>query len=77
MRRYAWARRCPRSTLRRRWVSRGPICDIEKGRRNVSLGRAATWAKLLGYSETQFIRLALEQMVAAAGLKVKITVEAA
>ncbi len=58
-------------------ISRAQLCDIEKGRRNVSVNRAAAWARMLGYSETQFIRLALEQMVADAGLKVKITVEAA
>jgi transcriptional regulator with XRE-family HTH domain len=58
-------------------ISRAQLCDIEKGRRHVSPGRAAAFARLLGYSETQFVRLALQQLVTEAGLKVKVSVEAA
>ena len=50
-------------------ISRSHLCDIEKGRKTVSLRRAAQFARVLGYSETQFARLALQEMVEEAGLK--------
>jgi antitoxin HigA-1 len=58
-------------------LSRSHLCDIEKGRKTVSLARAAKLAKTLGYSETQFVRLALQDMVDEAGLKLVVKVEAA
>lgn len=58
-------------------VSRGHLCDIEKGRRSVSPERAARWAKLLGESESVFVELALQAELDAAGLKYRVTVEAA
>jgi transcriptional regulator with XRE-family HTH domain len=50
-------------------MSRSHLCDIEKGRKSVSLTRAAQLAKTLGYSEKQFVRLALQELVDEAGLK--------
>jgi transcriptional regulator with XRE-family HTH domain len=50
-------------------VSRTNLSDIEHGRRGVSVERAARWAELLGYSQTQFVRLALQAQLDAAGLK--------
>ncbi len=41
-------------------ISRSHLCDIEKGRKNLSLRRAAQFARVLGYSERQFARLALQ-----------------
>jgi transcriptional regulator with XRE-family HTH domain len=58
-------------------VSKSHLCDIEKGRKVVSPGRAARFAKTLGYSEDQFVRLALQAQVEEAGLKLKVSVEAA
>jgi len=58
-------------------ISRTNLCDIEKGRRSVSLDRAAAWAKALGYADWQFVALALQDEVRAAGLKLKVTVRAA
>ena len=58
-------------------ISRQHLCDIEKGRRTVSLERAAKWARQLGYSETLFVRLALQDMVEQAGLNMKVSIEAA
>jgi transcriptional regulator with XRE-family HTH domain len=55
-------------------VSRAHLCDVEKGRRNVGPARAAQWAKILGYSEKQFIRLALQALVDAEGLDCKVSV---
>lgn len=58
-------------------VSRANLCDIEKGRRSVSIERASKWAKLLGYSERQFVKLALQGELDAAGVKLKVDVKAA
>lgn len=55
-------------------VSRAYLCDIEKGRRGVSVARAAAWARLLGRSESQFVRHALQAEVDNAGLKWKVAV---
>ncbi len=49
-------------------VSRSHLGDIEKGRKCVSPERAARWAELLGYSPGQFIRLAIQADLDAAGL---------
>jgi len=43
----------------------------------VSPERAATWAKILGYSDIQFVRLALQDQLDKAGVKMNVQVEAA
>lgn len=58
-------------------ISPSHLCDIEKGRKVVGPERAARFAKILGRSEEQFVRLALQEMVNEAGLKMKIQVIAA
>ena len=58
-------------------VSRGHLCDIEKGRRGVSVARASEWAKALGYHEWQFVSLALQADLDAAGIKLRVKLEAA
>jgi antitoxin HigA-1 len=58
-------------------VTRGHICDIEKGRRGVSPARAAKWAKVLGYPAALFVQLALQAQVDEAGLGYRIEVKAA
>jgi plasmid maintenance system antidote protein VapI len=58
-------------------VSRSHICDIEKGRKVVSPERAAKWGKILGYSDIQFVRLALQDQLDKAGVKMSVKVEAA
>jgi transcriptional regulator with XRE-family HTH domain len=55
-------------------VSRTNLHDIESGRRGVSVERAAQWAKLLGYMPEQFVQLALQALVDAAGLKLSVDV---
>ncbi len=57
---------------RRLGISKSHLCDIEKGRKAVSPERAARFASELGYSEEQFVRLALQQMVADAGLHFEV-----
>jgi len=45
-------------------ISRSHLNDIEKGRKPVSLQKAAEYAQVLGYSEQQFIRLAIQDLLA-------------
>ena len=65
------------SFARQLGVSRAYLCDVEKGRRAVSVERAASWARKLGYLEAQYVALALQAEVNAAGLKLRVSVEAA
>lgn len=58
-------------------VSRSHLCDIEHGRKSVSLLRALKFAKTLGYPEDQFVRLALQAMVEEAGLDMHVKIDAA
>jgi transcriptional regulator with XRE-family HTH domain len=58
-------------------VSRQNLCDIEKARKGVSPERAARWARLLGYPEAQWLRLALQAELDAAGLKYRVEIAAA
>lgn len=56
-------------------VSRAYLCDVEKGRRGVSVARAAEWASMLGESEPQFIRYALQAELNEAGLKWRVELQ--
>ena len=58
-------------------VSSSHLCDIEKGRKVVSPQRAARFARVLGRSPEQFVRLSLQELVDEAGLKMKVNVAAA
>ena len=59
-------------------ISISHLSDIENGRKVVSAERAARFAKILGYSEKQFVRLALQDTLNREGLKHMIVhVEAA
>jgi len=49
-------------------MSRSHICDIENNRRTVSFERAACFAKVLGYSERQFIATVIEDQLRDAGM---------
>lgn len=53
------------------------LCDIEKRRKAVSPERAAKFAKILGRSKEQFVRLALQDILDHAGIKMKVQLEAA
>lgn len=57
-------------------VSKSHLCDIEKGRKTVSPERAARFARELGFSEEQFVRLALQQLVEIAGLHFRVALTA-
>lgn len=58
-------------------ISRSHLCDIEKGRKAISPGRAAQFARKLGYSERQFVELALQDQVHHAGLDLQVRLVAA
>ena len=56
-------------------ISRQYLCDIEHSRRFISPKTAASFAKKLGYSPQQFVRLCLQDLVNRDGLKLRIDVE--
>lgn len=58
-------------------ISRSHLCDIEKGRKSLSVARAARFANILGYSEAKFVRLALQGLVEESGLRLKVRIDAA
>jgi transcriptional regulator with XRE-family HTH domain len=62
---------------RRLGVSRSHLCDVEKGRKVVSPERAAAWAEILGFPPTVFVKLALQEQLDRAGVKMNVQVEAA
>lgn len=62
---------------RRMKISRAHLCDIEKGRRFVRPERAARFARELGYSVNVFVSLALQDELRAAGLNMRVHLEAA
>ncbi len=58
-------------------ISKSHLCDIEKGRKFLSVSRAAEFADILGYSKEQFVRLALQDEVSRSGLKFKVKLDKA
>ena len=58
-------------------ISKAHLSDIENRRKSVSTERAARFAKLLGYSPEQFVKLALQDLVDRAGLDYTVQVHAA
>jgi transcriptional regulator with XRE-family HTH domain len=58
-------------------ISPSHLCDIEKGRKVVSPERAARFARILGRSPEQFVRLSLQELVDEAGLKMRVNIAAA
>jgi DNA-binding XRE family transcriptional regulator len=58
-------------------ISKQHLSHIENGRKVVSPERAARWAARLGYAESQFVRLALQDALHRAGLRYTVTVNAA
>ena len=62
---------------RRLGISKSHLCDIEKGRKPVCAAKAADMARVLGYSERQFVQLALQDALERAGLGYRVKIEAA
>ena len=59
---------------RRLQMGRQSVCDVEKGRSLVSVEKAARFARELDHNEKLFVRLALQDQVVKAGLKLKVSV---
>ncbi len=57
-------------------ISKSHLCDIEKGRKKVSPQKAAEYAKILGYSPEQLIKLAIQDDLLRSGLAYKVEVRA-
>lgn len=55
-------------------ISKQALCDIEKGRRPVSIEKAAHFAEVLGQPESHFVKLALQSLVDDAGLDLTVDV---
>ncbi len=53
------------------------LCDIEKGRRFISPDLAAKFAKKLGYSQKQYVRIALQDLLKRYGLNYAVHLDAA
>lgn len=58
-------------------VSKGLICDIEKGRRDASIELAVKLARIMGYPPEMFISVLLEEQIRRAKLDFKVTLEKA
>jgi transcriptional regulator with XRE-family HTH domain len=58
-------------------ISKAHLCDLEKGRRSVSPGRAAKFAKALAHSPERFVKLCVQDQLDEAGLKLRVEIEAA
>lgn len=57
-------------------ISKSHLCDIEKGRKSISPAKAAEYAKALGYSPELFVKLALQDELTRAGLRLKVEIKA-
>jgi transcriptional regulator with XRE-family HTH domain len=55
-------------------ISQASLCDLEKGRRIPSPGRAASIAKKLKEPESYWVQLAIQDHLDHAGLKLKVSV---
>ena len=58
-------------------ISRQYLCDVEKGRRLVSPAQAARFARAFGHPAQVLVKLALQDAMRAARLKLRVAVEAA
>jgi plasmid maintenance system antidote protein VapI len=56
-------------------VSRQCLCDVEKGRRQVSAEQAARFAKAFGHSPKVLVQLALQDSVNSPELDLTVNVE--
>ena len=58
-------------------ISKSYLCDVEKGRRLVSISQAAHFSKAMGYPPSLFVNLAIDDQLKKAKLKMKVEVKAA
>src|SRR5688572_29168072 len=53
-------------------ITKQHLCDIEHDRKSVTPKLAARYAEILGYSQEQFIRLAIQDLLDRDGLSVQV-----
>lgn len=58
---------------RKMGISRQDLCNIEKGRTQVSIERAVKFSKVLGYGELSFVSYVVQDLMAKAGLDVEVS----
>lgn len=58
-------------------ISKANLCDIEKGRKLVSIERAVRFAKVLQMPEEYFVMLAVRDLFSAANLKYEVFIKKA
>ncbi len=58
-------------------LSRQYVCDVEKGRRLVSLEQAARFAKAFGHPPAVLVTLSVRDSIRQSGLKLRVQIEAA
>jgi hypothetical protein len=58
-------------------MSSANLCDIEKGRKGLSLQKAAEIATILGYSPATLVAIAIEDQLDEAGLEFELTLKPA
>lgn len=58
-------------------VSKGLICDIEKGRRSASIELAAKIAKVMGYPKEAMIKQVIDDQLREAKINLKVKLETA
>ncbi len=56
-------------------ISAANLCDIEKGRKGLSIYKASEIAKEIGYSPTVLVQLALQELVTSSGLNYTVEVK--
>ena len=56
-------------------ISPANLCDIEKGRKGVSLFKATEIAKKVGYSPTVLVQLAIQEQVESSGLNYTVEIK--
>ena len=56
-------------------ISPANLCDIEKGRKGVSIYKATEIAKAIGYSPTVLVQLTLQDQIESAGLSLQVEVK--
>ena len=58
-------------------ISRANLCDIEMGRKGVSPEKAAEIARIAGYSVNVLVEMAVEEQLAASGLRFTVSLKPA
>jgi transcriptional regulator with XRE-family HTH domain len=56
-------------------VTQSYLSDLENNRKKISLQKAAEFAKILGQSEKQFVRLAVQDSLARPGLNYQVNID--